>query len=135
MTRHTKQSTMMFAVATLAFSCVAAACADSSMMAPSPTSKPSPSAPIEISTLSGHVTDRASKPAGIVGATVTVHNGLIVALSAVTDEAGFYSIPGIKLAYVTVSVTADHFVDRSESLEVENKTTRLDFQMMTASEN
>ena len=135
MTGHTKQSTMMFAVAALAFSCVAAACSEASLMAPSATSTPSRTASIEVSTLSGHVTDRALTPAGIAGATVTVENGLIVALSAVTDELGFYSIPGIKLAYVTVSVKAEHFVDRSESIDVENKTTRLDFQMMTSSEN
>jgi len=135
MTRRTNQSTMMFAVATLVFSCVAVACSDASLMAPSQTAMPSPASPIEISTLSGYVTDRAEAPAGILGATVTVQNGLIVGLSAVTDKLGFYSIPGIKLAYVTVSVTADHYVDRSESFDVVNKATRMDFHLMTSSEN
>ena len=135
MTRQTNQSTMMFAVATLVFSCVAAACSNASMIAPSPTSIPSPAAPIEISTLSGHVTDRASTPAGIAGATVTVETGRIMGPSAVTDESGFYSIAGIKLAFVTVSVKAEHYVDRSESFDVVNKATRMDFHLMTVSED
>lgn len=135
MTRHTNQSTMMFAVATLVFSCVAAACSDASMIAPSPTSMPSPASPIEVSTMTGQVTDRAPTPVGIAGATVTVQTGRVMGPSTVTDESGFYSIAGIKLEYVTVSVKAEHYVDRSESFDVVDKATRMDFHLMTSFED
>jgi hypothetical protein len=85
--------------------------------------------------MTGRVTDRASTPAGIAGATVKVQTGSVMGPSTVTDESGFYSIAGIKLEYVTVSVKAEHYVDRSESLDIVGKATRLDFQLMTSSEN
>jgi hypothetical protein len=55
--------------------------------------------------------------------------------SAVTDGSGFYSITGLKTGHVTVSVKAENYVDRSESIDVAAGSTRLDFQLMPASEN
>jgi hypothetical protein len=49
--------------------------------------------------------------------------------TVVTDASGFYELV-IKKSHVTVAVKADRYIDRSESLDVSDNTTRLDFQLM-----
>lgn len=122
----------MLAMTIVVFSSLTWACAsDASLVMPSSTSSSPPAA---VLTISGRVTER-STPVAIAGARVTVQAGSMTGPSAVTDGSGFYSITGLKTGHVTVSVKAENYVDRSESIDVAAGSTRLDFQLMPASEN
>jgi hypothetical protein len=123
------------AMAIVVSSCLAIACAgDSSPVSPSATSEP-PSTPIALSTVSGRVTGRATL-LGVAGAKVTAQAGSTMGPGAVTDGSGYYSITGLKPGPLTVSVQAEDYVDRSETVEVApNTTTIVNFQLMSAAED
>lgn len=117
----------IFAIGLLVCSCLITACAgDMSPVAPSSASATSAN---EVSTITGRVTARETHN-GIAGAKVTVQAGAMRTPSVVTDASGFYSIP-VKSGFVTVLVKADRYIDRSESVQVLEDTTRVDFQLMS----
>jgi Carboxypeptidase regulatory-like domain len=116
----------LFLIVIFACSCLVTACAgDSSLVAPSSTFESSTG---EMSTITGRVTERQTLN-GIQGAKVTVQAGRLNSPTMVTDASGFYSIP-VKSGQVVVSVKADRYIDRSESVFVANSATHVDFQLM-----
>jgi len=122
----------MLIIVVFVSSCLSAACAgDGSLVAPSTSSMSASSE--SVTSISGRVTGRNTH-AGIVGARVTVQAGPMKGASTVTDASGFYTV-AVKSGHVMVSVKADNYIDRSETLDISNDITQLDFQLMPFLDN